>query len=139
MFMGKITIIFENSLRNRIISKKGIELLVTDAPKAVLGRGEFFSPTDLLAISVGSCMLTLMGCKAREAQVDLTGTYIHLKKEMHVTPIRRLKSIDIEFFCPRNFSEELTRQLIQAAEGCPVMYSLHPDIQKRLTYHWGIN
>lgn len=113
--------------------------LVTDTPKAILGLGEFFSPTDLLAISIASCVLTIMGHKAKELKVDLEGSYLQLIKEMQIAPIRRLKLIDMEFFCARAFSTIITKQLIQAAEECPVIHSLHPEIQKKVTYHWGDN
>jgi putative redox protein len=136
--MEKVKILFEKDLRTRVVSKEPEVSLITDAPKTILGLGEFFSPTDLLAISVASCMLTMVGYKARDLKIDLTGTYLQLTKEMQARPIRRLKLIDIEFFCPRAFSQEITEQLIQAAEQCPVIHSLHPDIQKTITYHWGM-
>lgn len=136
--MEKVKILFEKDLRTRVVSKEPAASLITDAPKAILGLGEFFSPTDLLAISVASCMLTMVGYKARDLKIDLTGTYLQLTKEMKTTPIRMLKLLDIEFFYPRVFSQEITQQLIQAAEQCPVIHSLHPEIQKKITYHWGM-
>ncbi len=57
---------------------------------------------------------------------------------MKTTPIRMLKLINIEFFSPKAFSQEITQQLIQAAEQCPVIHSLHPEVQKIITYHWGM-
>ncbi|VHO02842.1 OsmC family protein [Candidatus Rhabdochlamydia sp. T3358] len=131
--MEKVKILLEKDLRTRVDSEVS---LVTDAPKAVSGLGEFFSPTDLLVISVASCMLTMMGYKAKELKVDLVGSYLQVTKEMQVAPIRRLKSINVEFFCPRAFSTIITEQLIQAAERCPVIHSLHPEIQKKVIYHW---
>ena len=132
--MEKVKILLEKDLRTRVASS--VRLLVTDAPKAISGLGEFFSPTDLLAISVASCMLTMMGYKAKELKIDLAGSYLQLTKEMQIAPIRRLKFIGIEFFCPRAFSTIITQQLIQAAEECPVIHSLHPEIQKKVVYHW---
>jgi len=136
--MEKVKILLEKDLRAHVVSKDLEAPLVTDAPKAISGLGEFFSPTDLLAISVASCMLTMMGYKAKELKIDLEGSYLRLTKEMQVAPIRRLKLIDMEFFCPRGFSTIVTDQLIQAAEECPVIHSLHPEIQKKVIYHWGI-
>lgn len=135
--MEKIKILFEKDLRARVVSKEPAISLTIDAPKAILGLGEFFSPTDLLAISIASCMLIMMGRKAKDLKIDLTGTYLQLIKEMQIAPIRRLKLVDIAFFCLRDFSEEITQQLIQAAEQCPVIHSLHPEIQKKVAYHWG--
>ncbi len=71
--MEKVKILFEKDLRTRVVSKEPGVSLITDAPKAILGLGEFFSPTDLLAISVASCMLTMVGYKARDLKIDLTG------------------------------------------------------------------
>lgn len=136
--MEKVKILFEKDLRTRVVSKEPEVSLITDAPKAILGLGEFFSPTDLLAISVASCMLTMVGYKARDLKIDLTGTYLHLTKEMKTTPVRMLKLINIEFFSSKAFSQEITQQLIQAAEQCPVIHSLHPEVQKIITYHWGM-
>lgn len=136
--MEKVKILLEKGLRTHVLSKEPSKSLIIDGPKAILGLGEFFSPTDLLVISVASCMLTLMGHKAQEMQVDLRGTYLELIKEMQALPIRRLKFIGVAFFCPKTFSQEITQKLIQAAEKCPVMQSLHPEIQKEITYHWGI-
>ena len=134
--MEKIKVLLENGLRTRVTSSE--RLLVTDGPKAVSGLGEFFSPTELLIISVGSCMLTMMGYKAKELKIDLVGSYLRLTKEMQIVPIRRLKFIGIEFFCPSAFSTIITQKLIQEAEKCPVIHSLHPEIQKKVIYHWGI-
>ncbi|MGB7127746.1 MAG: OsmC family protein [Candidatus Rhabdochlamydia sp.] len=134
--MEKVKILLEKGLRTRVDSEVS---LVMDAPKAISGLGEFFSPTDLLAISVASCMLTMMGYKAKELEIDLEGSYLQLRKEMQIAPIRRLKFIGIEFFCPRAFSTIITEQLMQAAEKCPVIHSLHPEIQKKVIYHWGDN
>lgn len=136
--MEKRKILLEKDLRTYVTSKASETSLATDAPKAISGLGEFFSPTDLLAISAASCMLTMMGCKAKELKIDLEGSYLQLAKEMQVGPIRRLKLIDIEFFCPKAFSTIITKQLIQAAEKCPVIHSLHPEVQKKIIYHWGI-
>src|SRR5215469_3038466 len=136
--MQKVKILLEKGLRTQVIYKDSEISLFTDAPKTISGLGEFFSPTDLLAISVASCMLTMMGYKAKELKIDLKESYLQLTKEMQIAPIRRLKFIGIEFFCPKSFSAIITEQLIQAAEGCPVAHSLHPEIQKKAIYHWGI-
>lgn len=92
--MEKVKILLEKDLRTHVVSKDLEASLVTDAPKAISGLGEFFSPTDLLAISIASCMLTMMGYKAKELKIDLEGSYLRLTKEMQVAPIRRLKLID---------------------------------------------
>ena len=136
--MEKVKIVLEKDLRTHVFSQESSISLITDAPQTISGLGEFFSPTDLLAISVASCMLTLMGYKAQEMQIDLSGTYLQLTKEMQAFPIRRLKSISVAFSCPRIFSQEIAQKLMQAAEKCPVVHSLHPEIQKEITYHWGV-
>lgn len=69
-----------------------------------------------------------MGYKAKTLKIDLEGSYLRLTKEMQVAPIRRLKFIDVEFFCLKIFPTTITEQLIQATEKCPVIHSLHPEI-----------
>jgi putative redox protein len=135
--MTEIEIWYEGDLSTRCVhSENGTEIF-TDAPKDNQGLGRVFSPTDLFAASLGSCMLTLMGIAAKRLNVDLKGTRVKVTKEMASAPARRLGKITLQFFCPIRPSEEAIAKFIQMAENCPVHKSLHPDIIIDASYHWG--
>ena len=110
----------------------------TDAPKDNQGKGLDFSPTDLLAVSLGSCMLTLMAIEARRLNVDLKGTKVDVQKEMSAKPPRRIARLIVRFRCPSNFSKDIQDKLEQAAVHCPVHFSLHPDVKQEIDFVWGI-
>jgi putative redox protein len=107
--------------------------LVTDAPKDNQGRGENFSPTDLLATSLASCMLTIMGIKARALGVDLTGTACEVEKVMQASP-RKVAEIKVRFRWAQSVPEEAKPALRLAGETCPVMLSLDPAVTKTLEW-----
>ena len=135
--MTEIAIWYEGDLSTRCVhSDNGAEVL-TDAPKDNQGLGRVFSPTDLFAASLGSCMLTLMGIAAKRLNVDLKGMHAKVTKEMVVAPVRRIGKLRVEFSCPHAFSEDVIGKLVRAAETCPVHHSLHPDIVLEFSYQWG--
>ena len=135
--MTQIDITYEGDLSTRSVhSDNGAELL-TDAPKDNQGLGRVFSPTDLLATALGTCMLTMMGAAAKRLGVDTKGMRATVTKEMATLPARRIGKIQIAFTCPHKFSEEVIAKLLQAAGNCAVHKSLHPDIALEFTYHWG--
>lgn len=135
--MAEIEIWYEGNLSTRCVHKENGAEITTDAPKDNQGFGSFFSPTDLLAAALGSCVLTLMGIIARKRNIDIKGTKLTIVKQMQVTPSRRIGRLAAHVYCPYEFSPEITEQLIKAAETCPVKHSLHPDIQQELIFHWG--
>ena len=108
---------------------------VTDAPIDNNGKGEAFSPTDTVATGLASCMMTMMGIKARSLDVDMTGSTAEVTKTMAANP-RRISKIEVSF----NFSfkaDQKTRNILEhTANTCPVHYSLHPDIEKHITFNW---
>ena len=110
--------------------------LITDAPTDNQGKGEAFSPTDLLATSLGSCILTIMGIKARDNHIDITGTEVEITKIMASDP-RRVAEVVVEFFFPpKNYTEE-EKQLVESVAGIsPVPLSLHPDLKQTIIFHW---
>lgn len=115
--------------------KSGVELM-TDAPIDNKGKGEFFSPTDLVATALGSCAVTIMGIKANENYFSIDGTKIRITKVMGNNP-RRITDIYIDFdFPPNNLSEFEQSLLIDAAENCPVAKSIHPDIKKVFKFNF---
>jgi putative redox protein len=109
---------------------------ITDAPTDNNGKGEAFSPTDTVATGLASCMITMMGIKAGTLDVSLDGTTARVTKTMAANP-RRISRIDVEVVVPTNVSEKSQNILENTARTCPVLYSLHPDIEKVIVFHWG--
>jgi len=108
----------------------------TDAPTDNHGRGERFSPTDLVAGALGSCMLTVMGILAERHGWRLDGATARVQKEMVADPVRRIGGLAVALGFPAGLPEEARAPLLRAAETCPVNQSLHPDIQVELTATW---
>lgn len=108
---------------------------ITDAPVDNNGLGEAFSPTDTVATGLVSCMLTMMGIKARDLGVDIAGATANVTKHMAADP-RRISKIEVDFELPASVSEKNRTILERTANTCPVHYSLHPDIEKVVTFNW---
>ncbi len=111
--------------------------LATDAPKDNQGRGETFSPTDLVATALGTCILTTMGIVARNHAIDITGATAIVEKEMTAQPTRRIGSLATRIHIPHNLPEAHRQRLEHAAHTCPVHKSLHPDVHAPITFTWG--
>lgn len=109
---------------------------ITDAPIDNNGKGEAFSPTDTVATGLANCMLTVMGIKARELGVDLTASTALVTKTMAANP-RRISKIEVEFSLPAKVSEKNQKILENTGNTCPVHHSLHPAIEKLITFNWG--
>ncbi len=135
---GMVTITAEylGDLHCRAIHQPSGAVIETDAPKDNQGRGEAFSPTDLCATSLLTCMATIMGIQARTLGYDLAGLKMEVRKEMAPTPPRRIASLAVFFHFPRPADEPTRERLRRAAETCPVHRSLHPDVAIQTTYHW---
>jgi putative redox protein len=110
--------------------------LTTDAPIDNGGKGETFSPTDLVATALGTCMLTLMGIYARRQGLSLDGAKAHVKKEMASHPVRRIGQLTVELIVPLAADHPKRAALEQAALTCPVHKSLHPDIAIPVSFVW---
>lgn len=110
--------------------------LVTDPPVDNEGRGESFSPTDLAATSLGSCMLTIMGIAARRHEIDLQGTRVTVGKIMSAEPPRRIAKLVVRFEIPLPEDHPKRRLLESAASSCPVHLSLHPSIEQDVEFCW---
>jgi len=108
--------------------------IITDAPTDNHGKGEAYSPTDLVATSLGSCMISIMAIKSSDLDVDLVNSTIEITKIMQAEP-RKITKIIVALFLP-NTSEKNKIILERAAMTCPVFLSLHPDIEKDVTFHW---
>lgn len=109
--------------------------IITDAPTDNQGKGEAFSPTDMVANSLATCMITIMAIKARDMDVELKGTTAEVTKIMAAEP-RRIDEIHIHFEMDHAADSKTKIILERVAMQCPVHFSLHPDIKKVITFNW---
>lgn len=132
--MVEINVTYEGQLRCKAVHGPSQCELSTDAPVDNHGRGESFSPTDLVATALASCVSTIMGIYAERHEIDLTGMHVHVEKSMSKEAPRRIASLPVTITVPVKL-EEADRKAIEAAAGhCPVHQSLHPDIDAPLTF-----
>jgi putative redox protein len=136
--MVEISVEYEGDLHCLSIHGPSRAALSTDAPKDNLGKGEAFSPTDLAATSLGVCMLTTMAIAAakRSLDLDLSGTRAMVRKHMTATPPRRIERIEVNVEIPLPDTHSVRGLLEDAALNCPVALSLHPDVEKVVTFSW---
>lgn len=134
------TVVYNGALRATSIHLKSGSSFETDAPTDNHGKGERFSPTDTLATSLASCMVTTMGIKARSMGFDLDGLRVDVLKIMKSDP-RRVGGIELAFHIPDSLKEvdEKTKTILKnTANTCPVQYSIHPDIEVKVDWgSWG--
>lgn len=131
---SKIT--YLGNLRTESVHLQSGATILSDAPKDNQGQGAAFSPTDLVANALGSCMMTIMGIKARDLGIDLAGTTLEVTKVMQAEP-RRIGAIHITIDSAFQPNEKEQILLERAAFTCPVFLSLHPDLEKTIDFHWG--
>jgi|SRR5690625_3601023 len=130
-------IIYSGQLRTEATHLKSNTGIETDAPTDNNGKGEKFSPTDLVATALGSCMMTIMGIKARDKGWELENTQIEIEKIMAANP-RRIAKIRVLLTFPETAPKDpAARKLLEnAARNCPVAKSIHPDIHQDIEFHW---
>ncbi len=127
---------YKGNLRNEITHVKSKSTILIDAPVDNHGKGEAFSPTDLVCGALGACMMTLMGVTAQSHDIDIDGTTYEIKKTMASDP-RRIGQIDLVFTFPnREYTQKQQTMLWKAAETCPVAKSIHPDIIVNITMNF---
>lgn len=129
-------IIYNGDLRTTCTHRKSNTPIETDAPVDNNGKGERFSPTDLLATSLAACMITIMGMKAREMNIDLVNVKIDVLKTMAADP-RRVSRIDLKFLLPEqlhSLDKKSVAILKKTALACPVAKSIHPDIEVEIDW-----
>jgi putative redox protein len=134
--MVTITTTYLGELRCRATHEPSGSELLTDAPRDNCGKGEAFSPTDLVATALATCMLTTMGIAARALGVAMEGATAQAVKEMVVQPTRRIGSLTVEVNIPGSFSDAHKRALEKAALHCPVHQSLHPEVRLPVRFVW---
>jgi putative redox protein len=134
--MVTITVAYNGDLHCEAVHGPSSTTLATDAPLDNGGRAESFSPTDLVATALGTCMLTVMGLKARALEVDIAGASATIEKEMTGAP-RRIGKLTATVRMPRDLPQDIRRQLEQAAITCPVYQSLSEKTEKDVRFVWG--
>jgi uncharacterized OsmC-like protein len=133
------SIIYEGNLRTVCTHNRSGTAIETDAPVDNNGRGERFSPSDLVATALGTCMMTIMGMRARELKVDLAGARIDVEKIMKADP-RRIGGINLTFHFPDALQvDDKQKEILEkAAHTCPVIYSINPEIKVNVLFNWNI-
>jgi len=133
--MVKITVEYAGQLHYTATHGPSGRQLETDAPVDNQGRGESFSPTDLVGTALGACMATVMGIYAQRKGIDLAGMKLEVGKEMTQTSPRKIQRLSVDIWMPPSLARDPV--LENVALTCPVHHSLHPDVEKPVTFHWG--
>jgi putative redox protein len=131
--MVTFTITYDGALRCNATHDPSQTKLMTDAPKDNHGRGEAFSPTDLAATSLATCMITTMAIQTRNDGLVLDGIRAEVEKHMTTTPPRRLARIVVRLHLPSGIPVSSRERLRQIAHACPVALSLHPDVVQEVS------
>ena len=134
--MVKMKMRYEGGLRCRLTHEPSKSEILTDAPVDNMGKGEAFSPTDLVAAALGSCILTTIGIVAQRHNINLTGTTADVTKEMVTTPVRRIGTITVTIKMAAGIDKEKREMLERAGHSCPVHKSLHPDVQMPVKFEY---
>jgi putative redox protein len=134
--MVQITSAYTGELRCQAVHGPSQTQIITDAPVDNMGKGEAFSPTDLVATALGTCILTTMAIVAKRKDLDITGARISVEKHMSTDSPRRIVKLPVEVSLPLHSDHPLRPLLEAAALGCPVHHSLHPDIEKPISFSW---
>lgn len=132
--MVQIDIEYDGSLHCRVEHGPSASQLFTDAPVDNHGKGESFSPTDLVAAALGSCMATIMGIVAERKKIELVGLKINVQKSMSEDLPRRIRSLRVEISVPKTVKQEDRKILENAALTCPVHQSLHEEIEVSIVW-----
>ena len=135
--MVQIDITYQGELRCQAKHMPSGTTLLTDAPVDNMGKGQSFSPTDLVATALGTCMLTTMGIVAQRKNIDISGTTVSVTKEMVADPQRRIGRLTVMIHVPHDHNEDDRRRLEHAAHSCPVHKSLGSNVEQPVTFKWG--
>lgn len=136
--MPTARIVYTGDLRTEATHLQSGTLILTDAPTDNHGKGEKFSPTDLTATSLGTCIITTMGIRLRAEGLDFTGTELSVTKTMTAQPPRRIARVEVELQMRTNvqLTDEQRRKCEEIAHTCPVALSLHPEVEQVVTFRW---
>jgi putative redox protein len=130
------SIVYKGDLRCECTHLQSGTTIETDAPTDNRGKGERFSPTDTVCVALATCMITTMGIRAMDMGVDLGGTKIDVKKYMVSEP-RRIAKIEVTLHLPGGIEEKDQLLFQKIGDNCPVIKSLHPDLEIVADYQWG--
>jgi len=133
--MATAHIKYSNGLRTTAVHVRSQQEIITDAPVDNHGRGEAFSPTDLVCSALASCMMTVIGIMAQTHQIDVEGMEAEVTKIMGTEP-RRIVGIDLVLSFPRNYKEHDRVLIERTARTCPVAMSLHPDLKQEVQFKY---
>jgi len=134
--MVRVEIVYQGGLRCQATHAPSGNRIVTDAPVDNQGKGKSFSPTDLAATSLGTCLLTIMGIVGERRGIDLRGTIVTVDKHMVADPLRRLGRLEVHVRVPLPVGPQDRARLEKAAQTCPVHQSLDPRVERPITFHW---
>ena len=134
--MVEIKIDYQGDLHCSALHVPSGTTLETDAPVDNNGRGESFSPTDLVATGLGVCMATVMGIVAKRKEIPLEGLKVAVRKHMSTDTPRRISKLEVDLDMPLPGDHPERRLLESTGNGCPVHHSLHPDIEVVLNWRW---
>lgn len=136
--MPTIKTTYLGELRTQAVHQQSGTKIITDAPTDNQGKGEAFSPTDLVAAALGSCMMTIMGIVAQRDNIDLTGSDIEITKVMSPDQPRRIARVELSMamLSSEPLASEVQAKLERAACTCPVALSLHPELVQAVTFTW---
>lgn len=130
------SIIYKGDLRCECTHIQSGTIIETDAPTDNRGKGERFSPTDTVCVALATCIITTMGIRAADMNIDLSQTRLEVTKHMLSEP-RRIGKIEVTLNIPKIGLDDNTKMIMQKiGDNCPVMKSLHPDLQVVTTYNW---
>jgi putative redox protein len=132
--MVQIEITYQGGLRCQAVHAPSSQVITTDAPVDNHGKGEYFSPTDLVATALGSCLATVMGILADKEKIDLTGMKVCVKKEMTAVPRRRIGRLVVQVTIPCPITDDQKTKFERVANYCPVHESLHPDVEMPIEF-----
>ena len=133
--MSQSNIVYKDNLRTEAVHLSSGEAIITDAPVDNNGKGEAFSPTDLVVAALGSCMITIMGIVAQKHNIDISGTSASVKKIMGSNP-RKIDEVVIDISMNNHLNKNDRKRLERAALSCPVHKSLHPDLIKTINFSY---
>lgn len=134
--MVPITVTYQGQLRCSALHDNSSVSFITDAPTDNHGKGESFSPTDLVATALGTCMITTIGIKLYSEQINLDGTRLAVEKHMSTDPPRRIAKIVVRLTFPEGVPPQYRAKIKEMGDTCPVAKSIHPDIALDVRYDY---
>lgn len=134
--MVEVNVSYDGDLRCTATHGPSGSNIITDAPADNFGKGEAFSPTDMVGTALATCMLTTMAIYGKRHNIEIKGATAKVTKEMVTQPTRRIGRLTVTINIPMKFSPEQRQALENAAKQCPVHKSIHPDVQIPITFNW---